>query len=57
MKPRRAEMANFPVVSMTRRVLGGEVLQLAVVCGWPFKAASTLVTCMIAEEMRVNRPN
>lgn len=28
-------MANFPVVSMTRRVLEGEDLQLAVICGWP----------------------
>lgn len=43
-------MANFPVVSMTRRELEGEDLQLAVICGWPNKTASTLVSSMTAEE-------
>lgn len=47
---RAAEMANFPVVSMTAGLLQGEDLQLAVMCGWPFQTASALVSSLTAEE-------
>lgn len=51
---RTAEMANFPVVSMTGGVLQGKDLQLAVICGWPFQTASALVSSLTAEERRLH---
>lgn len=49
-----AEMANFPVVSMTAGMLQGEDLQLAVICGWPFQTVSALVSSLTVEERRLH---
>lgn len=48
------EMANFAVVSLSRRVLEGKNLQLTAIRGWLFQTALTLVSGMTVKEWSLN---